>query len=113
MADDAEQLTAADRERFYDEELAPVLADMAKRCAEKGLSFVALVEWDFGEVGHTGSLREGRGPQIENASAAAFAGDNVDALIMHLMRKATEHGHSSMFLHQLGVPTTPEAGKPH
>lgn len=113
MADNAEQLTAADRERFYDEELAPALADMAKRCADKGLSFVALVEWSWGEVGHTGSLRDDRGPSIENAHLAGLAGNNVDTLIMHLMRTATKHGHSSMFLHQLGVPTTPDAGKPH
>tara|TARA_R110002074_G_scaffold262994_1_gene435097 strand:+ start:11918 stop:12232 length:315 start_codon:yes stop_codon:yes gene_type:complete len=97
----------AERENFYDTEIAPALLELTKRCNANGLSFLAVVEWAPGEKGHTCQFVEPYGTSIDFARAASAAGNNVDSLIMYIMRKARETGHSSAFLHQLGVPTTP------
>jgi hypothetical protein len=105
----------SDREKFYDDEIAPALLDMAKRCAERGMSMVAVVEYepgtdedDIGSTGETVSLQPGSGFKMRLIEAAIQAHGNADALIMALMRYATEHGHSSICLQQLGVPLMPE-----
>lgn len=33
----------SEKEQFYDEEIAPVLLDLANKCAERGLHFLAQV----------------------------------------------------------------------
>jgi hypothetical protein len=40
-------------EQEYDEIIAPMLADVAKRCNEMGMSLIARVEWEPGESGIT------------------------------------------------------------
>jgi len=105
------ELEVIERERFYDSEIAPALADLARRCEQCGLSFLALVEWDIGEVGSTGVLQRARGPQIDWANAAAHARGNADTMIMHIMRQAEKSGHSSMCLNILGVPPTAKADR--
>jgi hypothetical protein len=35
-----------DREEFYDKEVAPMLAILRDKCVERGLNFLAFVEWD-------------------------------------------------------------------
>lgn len=96
-----------EREAFYDAEVAPVLSDLSKRCLKNGLSFLAVVEWEPGETGRTTALNVPRGFGMSVLEVAARTGDNVDSLIMALMKHAREHGHSSMCLSQLGVPTQP------
>lgn len=98
----------SENETFYDNEIAPALAGLAKRCQDRGLSFLAVVEWEPGEHGRTLTLQAGSGLGIRMADAAAQAGNNADGLILALMKYAHEHGHSSMLLKQLGVPLTPE-----
>ncbi len=94
-------------ERFYDEEIAPALRDLAKRCEERGLSMIAAVEYNPGEHGRTVTLREGHSMVMKNAHAALLAGLNMDALIGHIVRMGREHGnHSSMYLKMLGVEIT-------
>lgn len=95
----------AEREAFYDREIAPALLDLGKRCHENGLSFLACVEWAPGESGRTRQFVEPYGLPIEIADAAMRAGNNVDALLLFLMKIGKERGHSSLILHQLGVPT--------
>lgn len=98
---------SSEREAFYDAEIAPALADMARRCQDRGLSFLAVVEWEPGETGRTYIQAEESGYGIRLAETAARAGNNVDALIMAIMKHARQHGHSSMCLKMLGVPVTP------
>ena len=97
-------MTDEERERFYDEEIAPALMDLCKRCHDNGLSFLAAVEYAPGDVGRTSAFVDGYGHAMSNALASIAAGDNADSLIMHLMRKGKEYGHSSACLFQLGVP---------
>jgi len=47
---------ATEREDFYDETIAPELLRLAKMCQEKGMSFVAGVEYEPGDVGRTAFL---------------------------------------------------------
>lgn len=102
-------MNEAEREEFYDDEIAPVLGDLAKRCQENGLSFLAVVEWAPGETGRTFSQSPPAGLGIMSANIAAQANGNADSLIMALMKYGREHGHNSMCLHQLGVPAKPAA----
>ena len=40
-------------EAEYDKEIAPALADVARRCDELGMSMICRVEWEDGEAGIT------------------------------------------------------------
>lgn len=98
----------SDKERFYDEEIAPVLLDLCRRCNERGLSFLAAVEYEPGSVGRTTQFVEPYGLAIDNARAAIMAKDNADALIGFIVAKAEKRGHSSAYLMRLNVPLKPE-----
>ena len=100
-------MTPEEREKFYDDEVAPVLLDLARKCHANGISFVADVEWEPGESGTTTLLAEPHSFSIEMSAICARANNNADAMIMHMMRYARERGHSSICLGQLGVPYTP------
>jgi hypothetical protein len=100
-------MTPEQRERFYDENVAPVLMDLAKKCQDNGLSIIAMAEWDPGETGRTASITANAGYGIRMAEAAMRSHGNADSLIMGLMKHATEHGHGSACLKLLGVPTSP------
>lgn len=100
-------MTPEEREKFYDSEIAPILLQLAGKCQDNGLSIAAIVEWDPGETGRTAALAEGSGFGIRMAEMAMRAGNNVDSMIMGLMKYGREHGHSSACLVHLGVPTTP------
>jgi len=100
MTDETE--TPSEAEAFYDAEIAPALAALARTCAERGMNFVAVVEHDFGKVGLTRIKGvERAGPQFRVADTAARALGNVDSLILALIEDGREHGHNSMCLHQL------------
>jgi hypothetical protein len=99
-------MTPEESEDFYDREVAPVLMDLAGKCQDKGLSIVAMVEWDPGETGRTAALAGNAGFGIRMAHTAMQSHGNVDSLIMAIMKYATEHGHSSACLHLLGVPVS-------
>lgn len=105
-------------EKFYDKEIAPALMALAKKCEAEGLSFFAAVNFGpEGEIGRTVSLREGSPFMLRMLDALARCWCeggtvNVDAFLIALSRHAREHGHSSMFLSQLGIPTEPETVKP-
>lgn len=98
----------AEKEDFYDSEIAPALMALAKKCEDRGLSFLAVVEWEKGETGRTLSMQPGSGVEFRMAEVGARAQGNVDALIFALMKYGREHGHSSICLAGLGVP----AGEP-
>lgn len=105
MGDDP---NTSEREAFYDAEIAPALLALARRCEAEGLSIVAVVEWEPGETARTVALQQRSSLGIRIVELAAQARNNVDALIMALMKHGREHGHSSICLAGLGVP----AGEP-
>lgn len=103
-------MTKRQRERLYDNGIAPELLRLCKLCEDNGLSMIAVVEWAPNETGRTLSLRSGSGFGIRMTEAAAQANGNVDSFMVALQRYAREHGHSSMVLNMLGVPLTPAGG---
>lgn len=102
-------MTAEERERFYDEDIAPVLAELGWRCAQHGLSFLAVVEWRPGAMGRTVQLSDEHGYGIEHANAAASANGETDVLIAKLIAEAQRSGHESEYLRKLGVPYRPRS----
>lgn len=97
-----------DQEKFYDEEVAPELARLAKLCEDRGMGFVATVQYNDDGAGTTATLQEGTELSVRLAYVAARCNRNVDVLIGWIVRYALKHGHSSVYLTQLGVPISPE-----
>lgn len=95
-------------EQFYDEEISPALAALARRCHDHGMSFVASVEFELNCSGSTVALTEQHGSGIRTTAYAARSNSNIDAMFVAIINRAKEVGHSSIFLAQLGVPHTPE-----
>ena len=66
-------------EKFYDEIVAPKLAEIAKLCTDDGMSFVACVEFD-GILAETSQMAEGYTFASVLVESAIRARGNVDAL---------------------------------
>jgi hypothetical protein len=90
-------------EEFYDSVIAPALLDLGKQCQDRGISFVASVEYATGETGETATINEAASFKIRLAHAAMSSHGNVDSLFFWLVKYAKEHGHQSIILRQLGV----------
>lgn len=97
-------MTPMEREDFYDREIAPALLELANKCAENGLSFAAMVEWEPGETGRTMKVRDDAGIGIKMALWAMQAVGNADRLIWAMQKHGKEHGHNSICLAVLASP---------
>lgn len=81
-----------DHEDWYDNEIAPLLADIGRKCVEKGVPFVAVVKYRNGEEearGQTRYVPEGaKGEHLDMVavSHAAKMGRNIDGFMMGLRR---------------------------
>ncbi len=73
-------------EAWYDAEIAPALADLAKRCNERGMSFVAVVEYQPGDRAGTYMMTEDAGLSMHMVSLCSRTAPNVDAYVMNLKR---------------------------
>lgn len=99
----------ADNEEFLDKEINPVLAELMQRCHDRGMSFIAVV--DYNGLGHTsrtyGSVADSP-PIFKWLDALAQCGEergfNVDKFMFAVMREAEKTGHSSVVLTMLKVP---------
>lgn len=99
---------AAERERFYDEEIAPKLLDLARACEERGLGFVAVVEWSPGDCGQTATLPAGAGPAIRMAELAGRSRGDVDSFVIAIGKSdLARNGHNSIALMRMGFPNDP------
>lgn len=103
----------SDRERFYDEEIAPALGAIMQRCNDAGMSILVYAEYEPGNCGQSVAMQPSAGISFRLAEVAARSNGNVDTLIIALMKYATAHGHSSVILSQLGVPLSPNHGRAH
>lgn len=79
-------------EAWYDAEIAPALAKLATQCHKRGMSFVAVVEYELGERGGTYYLTEEAGLQMHMLHLAAHTVPNVDRYILALRKHCKEHG---------------------
>ena len=80
-----------DTEAFYDSEIAPVLADLAKRCTDRGMSFVAAVEYVPGNHAGTYMMVEGACLQMEMIRMCSKTAPNVDSYLINLIRFCKEN----------------------
>jgi hypothetical protein len=99
-------MTPVERETIYDKEIAPQLLALSNRCQEVGMQFVAEVEWAPGEGGTTVAINEHASLAVRLVHVAAQALGNVDSIFIWISKYATAHGHNSIFLHRLGIPTS-------
>jgi len=90
-----------DKETFYDNEIAPKLAELANLCADNGLSFVAAVEVEPFLLGETRRLAEGFTVAPLLASQAIASNGNADALIMAMLKNEKGEKSQSVMLNVL------------
>lgn len=84
--------TTSDGEAWYDAEIAPALADLAKRCNERGMSFVAVVEYQPGDRGCTYMLTEDAGLAMQMVGLCSRTAPNVDSYVISLRRYCKAQG---------------------
>lgn len=97
-------------EEYIDEVINPQLLQIAKDCKERGIDFIAMVEWENDKASSTAQIAN-NGIAMKMAYGAMQARGNFDSFAWAMMRHAREHGHSSVTLMQLGVPLKPENEK--
>ena len=79
---------ASEDEAWYDAEIAPALAALAKRCHERGMSFIAAVEYQPGDRGATYYLTEDAGIAMRMLHLCAQTVPNVDSYVINLKKLA-------------------------
>ena len=102
MATDAEvEQTRKENEAFYDKEIAPALAELSKKCFDRGFPFLAV----FGNKSDTYATNS---IDLNKDSAAMRliyyaikCHGNVDALFMNIEKDAEKFGDNSVYLWQL------------
>lgn len=93
----------SENEDFYDTEVAPVLAELANKCAERGLHFLAQVEYDPGEFGLTRKFSDSPHLAMVMLEICALSRENIDGYVMNLLRYCGRNGvdvSGSMILHR-------------
>lgn len=79
-------------EVWYDTEIAPALNTLAKRCRERGMAFLAVVEYQPGDRGGTYYLTKDAGLEMRMLHLAAQTVPNVDGYIMSLAKFCKANG---------------------
>lgn len=91
----------SENEKFYDEHIAPVLAELAKKCHEKNMPFLAMVG-DQKDNFTTKYVNDWQNPAIRIAYYALKCQGNIDALMMMVEQDAVKYGgDNSIYLHNL------------
>ncbi len=88
------------REAWYDEKIAPELARLAEACAERGMSFLSVVEYEPDNFART-QLLENPGRSMAMMAMLATAVPNVDRFLIDFMRYCKERNidySNSLFL---------------
>jgi hypothetical protein len=85
-------------EQEYDDIIAPILLEAAKKAEALGMSLIARVEWEPGESGITqvGPM-DSIGQRITRF--AAHCHGNIDAMLLGILRSGVDCS-ASMFLHR-------------
>ena len=98
------------KESVYDKRLSPLMTEIIRICKEEEIPFFTSFEFADGAF-CTSAIDTGH-PIIEHYRAlsqcAAGGGVNVDKYMFWVAGTARKEGHSSLVLHQMGVPETPE-----
>jgi hypothetical protein len=76
------------KEDFYDNEVAPKLRELAQRCADNDMSFVAAVEYEPGHVAHVEKMASINTWAMDMVSLAIHAMGNLDKLALNVAAQA-------------------------
>ena len=79
-------------EQLYDEEIAPVLLELSRKCEARGVSFIAVVEYERGARGRTSTISDGAGLEMRMLDFCARTAPNIDGYVISLIRYCREHG---------------------
>lgn len=101
---DGGEVVMETKEEYYDNEIAPALMEINRKCKEHGMSFFSAVQLDNNVMGRTLYFQEDASLSIKLADIAIQTQGNVDSLWLWVQKHAREHGHSSVFLHLDGIP---------
>lgn len=85
-------MTVQEREKLYDEKIAPEILRLGKLCQDNGLSFVCGVEWEPDEVGHTAALTKDAGEGMRRANQALQGNYGVGMVAMTVTTKPADAG---------------------
>jgi hypothetical protein len=107
MTDAAE---ISDNERFYDEVVAPELAKLNALMQDRGMGFVATVEYNPGDFGTTANPAVMKSDGCLLTYSAARSMGNIDSMAIAWAKHVRESGrpHGSMVLNQMGVNPDPD-----
>lgn len=93
-------------EAWYDAEIAPALTAIAKRCSDRGMSFLATVEYEPGRRAGTYYMTEGADLAMQMQYVCAMTVPNVDSYIINLAKSCKSKGidiGDSMVMRRLGA----------
>ena len=82
----------SENEAWYDAEIAPALAALAMRCGERGMGFIAEVEFEQNRRAGTHVLMDDSGMALRMIHLATCTAPNVDAFVIALHRLARIRG---------------------
>ena len=92
-------------EKWYDEEIAPMLLKLGKKCEKKKMSFLAVVEYAAGERATTKTLSPSASLEMVMVAHCIKTAPNIDGYVIGLSRYLKEKGidfSSSIVLTQWG-----------
>lgn len=88
-----------EKEKYYDDVIAPLLLDIRNKCQEAGMPFIAAVFITPETRGETMFIPvECNSARIRIVQAAIKADGNADSLIHWMLKYGKEHGHNSACL---------------
>lgn len=79
-------------EQWYDEEIAPKLKEISDACKAKERSFLATVEFNADERGHTINMCEGASVAMTMQHILMRSRGNIDGFVMQVQRWAKAKG---------------------
>ena len=78
----------SDNEKYYDKEISPVLADLAKKCQKNGMSLATMVEYDNGDTGNTIYTQKVKDMSVKMIMAVTGikCNGNIDSFLMAMIQ---------------------------
>lgn len=97
----------SENEAWYDEEVAPKLAELANQCGERKISFLSIVEYNPGDRARTQRLEPNAGLEMIMCALCAISVPNIDRYLLNLIRYCNEKNidlSESIFLNKYASP---------
>lgn len=95
------------KEQIYDAEISPLINQIIMICKEHKIPMFTTFQYSNEGFCTTAGGKDST-PVFDNYMAMAQCvednGFNIDKYLIWVMKTAQKHGHSSMYLNQLGVP---------